>query len=602
MDRAGRLARRGRHPRRGRPPGAAARSDLRAGARLRARRWCVERVRDPSPRGPRRPRSPSCWPRPPSAGGHIVLTGGSTPQARLRARRRARTPTGAARRCGSATSAACRPTTRTRTSGWRTRRCSAACSTSRPRVDAHGGRARRRGRRRRLRGAACASSSATTPRCDLLLLGLGPDAHTRVAVPRQAGARGAPAARRRRAERPAWSRRCRAITLTLPASSTAPREVVFLVTGDDKADAVARAFGDPPDPAAPGGHVRPAPASSLVVFARRRPRRRRRCDGATSSSASTSAARRSPSPSLEDGELAESRDLHDRARAPGRARRAARVGDRARCAPTTPRGRRSACRRSSSSPPAGSLTASTSRSHDVPLRELLTERIGHAGLRRERRVAARRSPRRSTTTASSTCPHLVMFTSAPASAAAGAQRAALPRRDRARRPRSGTRSSGSTSRTARRGPRASSRSPARSRRSPPGRALDRLADARPREDANSLPRPAAARRTARSTGHDVVDGRQGGRRRRAARASRPRRAARDRHRQRDQHVRPAGGRDRRRRLDGRATCCSTRPSGSATAYTVPGLGRHTTIRLARHGPQAGVLGAALIAAQEEEAK
>jgi glucokinase len=39
---------------------------------------------------------------------------------------------------------------------------------------------------------------------------------------------------------------------------------------------------------------------------------------------------------------------------------------------------------------------------------------------------------------------------------------------------------------------------------------------------------------------------------------------------------------------------------TAERYTVPGLGRHTTIRLARHGAQAGVLGAAMVAAQEEE--
>jgi glucokinase len=38
----------------------------------------------------------------------------------------------------------------------------------------------------------------------------------------------------------------------------------------------------------------------------------------------------------------------------------------------------------------------------------------------------------------------------------------------------------------------------------------------------------------------------------------------------------------------------------AEAYTVPGLGRRTTIRLARHGAQAGVLGAAMVALQEEE--
>lgn len=36
----------------------------------------------------------------------------------------------------------------------------------------------------------------------------------------------------------------------------------------------------------------------------------------------------------------------------------------------------------------------------------------------------------------------------------------------------------------------------------------------------------------------------------------------------------------------------------AAAYTLPGVGTETTIRLARHGPQAGLLGAGLIAAQE----
>jgi glucokinase len=36
----------------------------------------------------------------------------------------------------------------------------------------------------------------------------------------------------------------------------------------------------------------------------------------------------------------------------------------------------------------------------------------------------------------------------------------------------------------------------------------------------------------------------------------------------------------------------------ATEYVVPGLGKKTTIRLARHGVRAGVLGAALLAAYE----
>jgi glucokinase len=37
---------------------------------------------------------------------------------------------------------------------------------------------------------------------------------------------------------------------------------------------------------------------------------------------------------------------------------------------------------------------------------------------------------------------------------------------------------------------------------------------------------------------------------------------------------------------------------AAFRHVVPGLGTNTTIRIARHGPRAGVLGAALIAAQE----
>jgi glucokinase len=38
----------------------------------------------------------------------------------------------------------------------------------------------------------------------------------------------------------------------------------------------------------------------------------------------------------------------------------------------------------------------------------------------------------------------------------------------------------------------------------------------------------------------------------------------------------------------------------ARGYVLPGLGRRTTIRLARHGVRAGVLGAALLAAHEQE--
>ena len=93
-------------------------------------------------------------------------------------------------------------------------------------------------------------------------------------------------------------------------------------------------------------------------------------------------------------------------------------------------------------------------------------------------------------------------------------------------------------------------------------------------------------------------GRRGGRRAVAVVPARARRAARDRHRQRDQHVRSARGRDRRRRLARRRPAARAGPRRRASATSCPGLGLNTTIRIARHGPRAGVLGAALIAAQE----
>ena len=46
------------------------------------------------------------------------------------------------------------------------------------------------------------------------------------------------------------------ITLTLDAIN-AGRDVVFLIAGEDKADAVAEAFGDAPGPHAPASLVRP---------------------------------------------------------------------------------------------------------------------------------------------------------------------------------------------------------------------------------------------------------------------------------------------------------------------------------------------------------
>jgi 6-phosphogluconolactonase len=102
------------------------------------------------------------------------------------------------------------------------------------------------------------------PRLDLALMGLGPDGHTASLFPgrpevaeTQRFAVGVPAA----GMEPMVAR----VTLTLRLFNTA-REVVFLVAGADKAEAVARAFGDPPDESAPAALVRPGAGTLLVVL------------------------------------------------------------------------------------------------------------------------------------------------------------------------------------------------------------------------------------------------------------------------------------------------------------------------------------------------
>jgi 6-phosphogluconolactonase len=101
------------------------------------------------------------------------------------------------------------------------------------------------------------------PRWDLMLLGLGPDAHVASLFP------GKPEVEERRrlvvgVEQAGWAPPVSRISLTLPCLNAA-RRVVFLVTGADKATAMKRAFGDPPDAVAPAAHVRP-PAGELLVL------------------------------------------------------------------------------------------------------------------------------------------------------------------------------------------------------------------------------------------------------------------------------------------------------------------------------------------------
>jgi 6-phosphogluconolactonase len=100
------------------------------------------------------------------------------------------------------------------------------------------------------------------PAWDLLLLGLGPDAHCASLFPgkgeKDVADRlvvGVPEA----GLEPFVPR----ISLTVPALNAAKR-VVFMVTGESKAEAVARAFGDPPDHASPAARVRPA--GELIVL------------------------------------------------------------------------------------------------------------------------------------------------------------------------------------------------------------------------------------------------------------------------------------------------------------------------------------------------
>jgi 6-phosphogluconolactonase len=102
------------------------------------------------------------------------------------------------------------------------------------------------------------------PRLDLVLLGLGPDAHCASLFPND------PALEESR--RPAVGVEVAGmapyvprVTLTLPVLNAA-REIIFLVTGADKAGAVARAFGGEPDRSAPASLVAPADGTLTLLM------------------------------------------------------------------------------------------------------------------------------------------------------------------------------------------------------------------------------------------------------------------------------------------------------------------------------------------------
>jgi 6-phosphogluconolactonase len=91
------------------------------------------------------------------------------------------------------------------------------------------------------------------PELDLILLGLGPDAHTASLFPGDT-ALGESERLAVGVETPGMAPLVSRVTLTLPVLN-AGRDVVFLVAGSDKRDAVRRAFSGARDPAAPGSLV-----------------------------------------------------------------------------------------------------------------------------------------------------------------------------------------------------------------------------------------------------------------------------------------------------------------------------------------------------------
>jgi len=99
-------------------------------------------------------------------------------------------------------------------------------------------------------------------RFDYILIGIGPDGHAASLFPNQPTLE----ERERRAV-PAEAKLepfVERVTLTVPVLSAAP-EVVFIVSGEAKAEAVERAFGRPPGPETPASLIRSTEGRTRVV-------------------------------------------------------------------------------------------------------------------------------------------------------------------------------------------------------------------------------------------------------------------------------------------------------------------------------------------------
>ena len=121
----------------------------------------------------------------------------------------------------------------------------------------------------RIRGELGAAEAAReydellrSARLDYLLLGLGADGHTASLFPEQPTLH----ERERRAipAEPKLEPFVERVTLTVPVLCSVP-EVVFIVTGEAKAEAVERAFARSPCPETPGSLIRSAQGRTRVV-------------------------------------------------------------------------------------------------------------------------------------------------------------------------------------------------------------------------------------------------------------------------------------------------------------------------------------------------